>query len=652
MSLYDLIVLRQGEQVGQQSLSDGYVSIGRSPFSDLVLDAAIVSRNHARLEIQGGKVTIRDLASGSGTFVRGIRVTSTTLTAGDEIMVGPYILRLVLRKASSKESAGAPGESALPGGFRDSVREILNLTSVVGVADLKAVLEVLLERTMGLFAAARGYVVLVTETGLSPVLTHTGEAPSAEDSFSRTICAEAVETRAPVVRRIDPSVSGEQEIQSLRYLRQATLVAAIPLVDSIGGQDRPLGAMYLEAPQTGPSLLGSQTELFSQVARVGGRALRVAQERRQIVSDRDQWRWLAMQLEEDPDLFQSSRSEAMRPVLDLVQRAAPSDVTVLIQGETGTGKEVVARTIHRFSPRSQYPFVAVNCAALPVDLIEAELFGYEKGAFTGATSRHLGRLEMARGGTLVLDEVGDMRPDMQSKLLRVLETRTFERLGGSESLSADVRILAATHRDLEAAVACGEFRQDLFYRLNVVRIRLPPLRERIEDIEPLVHQMLMLNNRRLRRKLYGIAPDAMRALEAHSWPGNIRELRNAIERAFIVESGDLISLQSLPLSSQRSQPVSSQSTAVLPVSEPLSLPQSVADLPSPERRGAPLPLAKYLSLHEVAYIRLIMDSVGGNVVRAAEILELTRTSLHRKLRRLGLASSSRDSLRQGPADKE
>jgi len=642
MSQYGLEILLEGRTVQKRPLSDGHISIGRSTSGDIVLDHAAVSRNHARLEIRGSKVVVHDLGSGTGTLVGGVRVTSGPVAPGHDIQIGPYILRLVPQQDSVDLLAGHGQTTLTPTDFLDTIRQIVQLTRVVGVTDLKAVLEVLLERTMGLLAATRGYVVLVTDGGLSPILTHTGAAPSSDEAISGTICREAMEVGIPIVREIDPSVPEGGSIQSLQHLTQATLVAAIPLLDGAGGSDQVLGVMYLEAPQPGTPILSSERNILVEVARVGGRALRVAQERCQIVSDRDQWRWLAMQLDEGPDLFKSARSKAMQPVLDLVARVAPTDATVLIQGETGTGKEVLARAIHRLSPRKQAPFVAVNCAAVPVDLIEAELFGHEKGAFTGAVTRHLGRLEMARGGTIVLDEVGDMQLDMQAKLLRVLETRTFERLGGSETLRADVRILAATHRDLTEAVRKGEFREDLFYRLNVIQIRLPPLRDRIDDLESLVQQMLILNNRRFRRKLYGIAPDAMRELQAHSWPGNLRELRNVIERAFIVEKGDLISLVSLPPASTK------LGISSMPIGHaPGPPPRSMAELLPSGSRSQPPSLAEYLSHHEVAYISLIMDSVEWNVARAADILKLKRTSLYRKLRQLGLWGPG-----QNPSDEE
>jgi Nif-specific regulatory protein len=233
-------------------------------------------------------------------------------------------------------------------------------------------------------------------------------------------------------------------------------------------------------------------------------------------------------------------------VLDLVARVAPTDTTVLLTGESGTGKEVVARAIHGASPRAGKSFLAINCAALPEQLLESELFGYERGAFTGALQSRTGKIEQAAEGVLFLDEVAEMSPSVQAKFLRVLQEREFQRLGGSRVLKADVRIIAATNRDLAAALARGDFREDLFYRLSVFEIQLPPLRERPEDIFPLAEAFVDEIGKTVSRPCAGISKQARGALMAYSWPGNVRELRNAIERAIILCDGGLITADHLP----------------------------------------------------------------------------------------------------------
>ncbi len=241
-----------------------------------------------------------------------------------------------------------------------------------------------------------------------------------------------------------------------------------------------------------------------------------------------------------------SRSPAMRHLLELLPAVAESDCTVLVEGESGTGKELLARAIHTASPRRARPFVAVSCAAIPESLLEAELFGVKAGAYTGATRDREGRLGRAEGGTLLLDEIGELSPAVQVKLLRFLQERSFEPLGSSRPVAADVRVIAATHRDLRARVAEGTFREDLFYRVNVVRLELPPLRRRPEDIPLLAEHFVAALNRRHGRDVSGLSTDAMALLLAHDWPGNVRELENAIEHAFVLCRGRRIEARHLP----------------------------------------------------------------------------------------------------------
>ena len=239
-------------------------------------------------------------------------------------------------------------------------------------------------------------------------------------------------------------------------------------------------------------------------------------------------------------------SPAIAMLLRLIARVAPQDTSVLILGESGTGKELVARALHGRSSRATHPFVAINCAALTDTLLESELFGYEKGAFTGAAAQKKGKLETAEGGTVFLDEIGELAPLLQAKLLRVLQQREFERVGGTRTLKLDVRVIAATNRDLAAEVRRGAFREDLYHRLNVVALRVPPLRERPGDILPLARYFLARATARCRRRVSGIAPEAERCLASYSWPGNVRELENAIERAVVLGDSEIVLPEDLP----------------------------------------------------------------------------------------------------------
>jgi DNA-binding NtrC family response regulator len=301
---------------------------------------------------------------------------------------------------------------------------------------------------------------------------------------------------------------------------------------------------------------------------------------------------------------------------------------VLITGESGTGKELVARALHRESALADRPFVKVNCAAIPPELIESELFGHERGAFTGATARKKGLFELADGGTLFLDEVGDMIPSAQAKVLRVLQSGEFTRVGGEQTLKADVRVLAATNRDLQAAVAAGQFREDLYFRLAVVPLRAPALRERAEDIPLLCEAFVEQICRENGMKPKAIAPEALEILAAHGWPGNVRELRNVVERLVIL-SDDAIGVGDLPeeIVAEVARGKRPGPAAAAPV-----------ELPAEARN---LPLRELRDLVERQYIRAKLDESGWNISRTAQILGIERTNLHKKMRALGLSREDR-----------
>jgi two-component system, NtrC family, response regulator AtoC len=305
-------------------------------------------------------------------------------------------------------------------------------------------------------------------------------------------------------------------------------------------------------------------------------------------------------------------SAAMKEVESLVRRAAPGTATVLLLGESGTGKELVARRIHEASPRSDKPFVKLNCGALPDALLESELFGYEKGAFTGAATRKPGRIELAHQGTLLLDEIGDVTPQLQVRLLRVLQEKEVERLGGTSPTKVDVRFIAATHRNLPEMVTKGEFREDLFYRLNVVPIQLPPLRARPADIEPLARRFT-LEHARANGKSIDIGADAIALLALEAWPGNVRQLQNFIERLVVLSDGPTI----------RASDVSRELARLAPAS------------PSPKLEGAALDSARKNA--ETEAVKTALSRAGGNRTVAARILGLSRRGLYYKLDELGLA---------------
>ncbi len=308
-----------------------------------------------------------------------------------------------------------------------------------------------------------------------------------------------------------------------------------------------------------------------------------------------------------------SRNHRMRAIFDILPRIAESGSTVLIEGESGTGKELLARALHDLSPRKDKPLVTLNCGALPDTLLESELFGHKAGAFTDARKDKPGRFEIAEGGTLFLDEIGDISPALQVRLLRVLQEKTYEPLGGTEVRRADVRIVTATHQDLEAMVEKGSFRTDLFYRINVVRLQLPPLRERMEDLPLLVESFVEKFSRLQGKDVTGVSPEAMQILMSHDWPGNVRELENAIEHAFVLCAGGQIEAQHLPDS-----------------------------LRGRERDLAPTSTQSTLKEVEARLIHNALEQAGGNRQEAARALGIHKSTLFRKIKALGILPPEKD----------
>ena len=307
----------------------------------------------------------------------------------------------------------------------------------------------------------------------------------------------------------------------------------------------------------------------------------------------------------------------MQAIFHIIRSVAESDTTVLILGESGTGKELIARSIHSLSNRVNKPWIVVNCAAIPEDLLESELFGYVKGAFTGAASNRTGRFESAHGGTIFLDEIGDMSPRLQAKILRIIEEREFEPLGSAKTIKVDVRIIAATNKNLEHAVESGEFRQDLYYRLHVVPVTLPPLRERLDDIPHLIRHFVNVFNIRNNASVEGFSPDAIELLKQNTWPGNVRELENIVEQMIVIYQKGTIEVENLPVSYRRSQQHQKQQSVSL-------------------WEGEKTDLSTVVSTIEKDLIREALQRADGVKSKAAELLNIKRTTLLEKMRKYNL----------------
>jgi two-component system, NtrC family, response regulator AtoC len=397
-----------------------------------------------------------------------------------------------------------------------------------------------------------------------------------------------------------PAMDGRE---FLRRYRAAGGTALVIMMSAYGTEDAALAAM-----QQGAYDYVAKPFRADEIVLV----LRKAEERERLRGEVESLRAALGAGAASPDIV--AESDAMRGALDVIAKVAPHRTTVLLTGPSGTGKEVLARELHRLSPRADGPFVAVNCAAIPDALLESELFGHVRGSFTGAVRDHGGLFEQATGGTLLLDEIGDLPTGLQAKLLRVLQDGEIRRVGDQTTHRVDVRVVAATARDLEQDVRDGRFREDLYYRLNVVNIRLSPLRDRAEDVPPLIRRLLARHARRLNRAEPAVAPEAMRALLEHDWPGNVRELENALERAMVLARDGTIRRDDLPAAVRR--------------------PPERA--PGDGSAAADLSLRRRADAAEEAAIRAALDRSGGNRRRAAELLGISVRTLFYRLQRFGI----------------
>ncbi len=425
---------------------------------------------------------------------------------------------------------------------------------------------------------------------------------------------------------MDVRMGGITGLETLRRIRQMDSKLLVILMTAYGTTQTAIEAMklgaydYLLKPFDVPKL----KEIIAG-------ALKTARDMKAVVS------YQPLLETEDYELGIVGRSESMQRVFKLIGQLAGSDATALITGESGTGKELVARAIYHHSERNGKPFLAINCAAIPEQLLESELFGHEKGAFTGATTQRVGRFEQCHQGTIFLDEIGDMTPATQTKILRVLQSGTFERVGGNEPIQVDVRVIAATNKPLEQAVAARQFREDLFYRLNVVRIQIPPLRERPEDVRLLVNYFLKKFARDQQGAPKSISSSVIKILEKYHWPGNVRELENVIQRAMVVAKGDVILPVDLPpeIADPGSAPsatvqLASAATGENGITELASLAKMLF------RWARQDPKLKVLPAIERELIIQALQETSGNQVHAAKLLGITRATLRKRVEKFGI----------------
>jgi two-component system, NtrC family, response regulator HydG len=610
------------------ALADQDLLIGRDAEAPIRLNDPAVSRRHCLIRRQEGHYIVQDLGSHNGTYVNGVAVKEHVLKHGDKVAVSHAVLvysadgsEVLLRPEvletaevqALEFSAVAQAETLL----LHPERMLTQVRPKDQGRQLKAILEVnrkaaelrrpellqqaLLEAAFELTPAESAAVLLYEQpdgTAWAALGQHRSAAASSNVQVSRTIVRRVLAERVAVLARDVASDQALKNLQSVAALGTRSILC-VPLLS----RQRCLGVLYLDVRSPGLVFDQVHLETLTGVAGVIGLALENALDFQRMQAQAEM---LRADLEQERSIV--GDSPALRKVRETMAKVAASDTTVLILGESGTGKELAARAVHCNSDRAENPFVAVNCATLGDNLLESELFGHEKGAFTGAVAAKKGLLETAEGGTVFLDEVAELPLTVQAKLLRVLQEREFTRLGSTRPIRVNMRLIAATNKDLRVAVAAGSFREDLWHRLNVISLRLPPLRERTEDIGLLAEYFLAKASKRCRRRVLGFAPEAKLALQQYDWPGNVRELENAIERAVVLGNQPEVQLDDLPETIWETAQVTS----------------------SPVTYHAALRQAKQKIVMQA------LDLAGGNYTEAARRLGVHVTYLHRLMRSFNL----------------
>ena len=604
------------------TIEDLPVVIGRDRTATLCIADASVSRRHSQIEKDDDQFVILDLESLNGTFINDVPVKRRPLQHGDRVRIGDSQFLFLMHDgdATSKSSEVRFDEGQIVSGstlqvrFDDALflmaRDLSALmkvsTTINAVRGLEELQKTLLELLFEVVPAERG-VILLTDPG-SP-----GDASEFASLFgldrrhgrdesikvSRTITKWVLEHGESLLINNQAEAKGFESSNSLIADRPGSILC-VPLVML----ERTLGVIYLDTKELDTVFDKDHLQLVSAISAITAVAIENARHIEWLVSEN---RRLIADFNIEHNMV--GESPRVRDVLQFISKVAPTDSTVLLFGESGTGKELVARAIHQNSKRADKPFMAVNCAALAESLLESELFGHEKGSFTGALSLKKGRLEIADGGTVFLDEIGELSLALQVKLLRVLQEREFERVGGTRSIKVDIRLITATNKNLEDAISAGTFRQDLYYRLNVVGLEMPPLRDRQEDIPLLANYFAAKYGEKCNRRITGIAAEAQERLRSYDWPGNVRELENAIERAVVLGTTDHILLEDLPESVLESEPA--------------------ATAPGTKYHDAVAHTKKQIILGA-------MQQAKGSYTEAAKLLGVHPNYLHRLIRNLNL----------------
>lgn len=538
------------------------MTLGRVAENDVCIRSPLASRRHAEITWRKDRYWIRDCQSRNGTQVNAEAVDDAPLSGGDEIAVADhrFVLLLPLSMSTTKDPALARDDGrqiTVQMQLTDEIalrqetsqlatrliEQLALLRDVAGLIaeeeDRARLLATVAQRLRRCFRAERACILLqdaATGEMLPSICDHEEGSGLEAHPLSRTIIQRVLNDQVAFLCRdaLEDEVLAEAESISMQQVRS---VLCAPL----RYRDRLFGLLYID----NQALVAEYQEEDLWLLQTLAHQLAVWVENHGVFANLKRRIRLLQERDGDERPGIGGQSDAIRRMLAIARKAAASDATILILGESGTGKELLARSIHDWSRRREEPFVVVNCAAMSDQFIQSDLFGHERGAFTGAVKQRKGRLELADGGTAFFDEIGELNPEMQARLLRFLQEREFERVGGNQPIRVNVRLLAATHRDLEADVAAGRFREDLYYRLRVVEARIPPLRERDGDVPLLAEDLLRECAREMGSAVRGFTPAALAALQDHRWPGNVRELRNCIERAVVLGGGPLLEPEDL-----------------------------------------------------------------------------------------------------------
>lgn len=620
----------KGQHIGVRFPLEEQTTIGRAEENTIMIPDSSASRVHAEIVKRGRAFTIYDKESKNGVFVNGKQVKEHVLLKNDEIRIGStlflfdsdfdlknalYSNKTIYLSAPQDDTAKTELPSIELAELIEYERATLELLDQVGdllspsSRPLPEALNSMMQQLLVTFKAEQGFIML-----WDPVLKDLQPLVAAGE------CEQIAASKAlinSVYHERKALLSSDLDID-YRYASEspATLPGRSTLCAPLLVEEQPIGLIQVSKQGLDQYSL-KDLRLLQAIGRLVAISIEQSQEADRRVT----------QLEDREPYGVVGESTQIKDILAMIHKVAQHPSSVLFTGETGTGKELFARELHRLSPRSHYPFIAINCSAIPESLFESELFGYEKGAFTGATRLQRGKIELAHGGTLFLDEIGDLSLAVQPKLLHFLQDKTFYRVGGSRPIKVDVRIVAATNTDLEHAVTEGRFREDLLFRLSIVKIHIPPLRERRSDITLLVNHFIKKCSHEMQKPVLGISDDALILLEKYAWPGNVRELENCVERAIILCDGKILKPEHFLLGYQRVAPSpapvfspSTQDNATTQKEEPIKKPEPIIPLKEHERR----------------FVQNALDQCNWNQQEAARLLQIHRNTLRKKIRDYGL----------------